>query len=356
MLCSSDSSTPGGRAINAQRCDFPNLDLLRSIAVLCVLGEHIAWLLLGADMRICDTIGRFGVLIFFVHTALVLMLSLERMADQPGWPWRFYLQRIFRIYPLSALCVILVLAGHVPRVPMLSFRMPPVSHIAANLLLVQNFLPGDLQSLCVSAPLWSLPFEVQMYAVLPLIFHAARRTSDAVAGLIPFSMALAIAEVVVHPNPWLTEFVPCFMGGVLAYSRAKRVAARLPSWAWPICIVLLGCIYCGLGMAVQWPVCLLLGWVIPSFQERQPGFISTTAKMIARYSYGIYLAHVPLIWLCFVRLEGLPVGVRWLLLVVLLCSVPPLLYHTIEHPLIRAGKRITRTTRTLAGHLATAPR
>jgi peptidoglycan/LPS O-acetylase OafA/YrhL len=59
------------------------------------------------------TIGSFGVLLFFVHTCLVLMYSMERsnlegrrLADN------FYIRRIFRIYPLSIFAVLAAVALH----------------------------------------------------------------------------------------------------------------------------------------------------------------------------------------------------------------------------------------------------
>jgi len=58
-----------------------NLDLLRSFAVLLVVGFHLAkffnWQV--AKLRVTD-FGVLGVMLFFVHTTLVLMFSLERQS------------------------------------------------------------------------------------------------------------------------------------------------------------------------------------------------------------------------------------------------------------------------------------
>lgn len=56
-----------------------NLNLLRSFAVTLVVGFHLAkffnWR--PETFRITD-FGLLGVMLFFVHTTLVLMFSLER--------------------------------------------------------------------------------------------------------------------------------------------------------------------------------------------------------------------------------------------------------------------------------------
>ena len=94
--------------------NFTNLDFIRSIAVLLVLFQH----LLGSnglgivypDFYHAQTMALIGVFIFFVHTSYVLMLSLERMESVKNkiLNYRFYIQRFFRIYPLSIFVVSLI--------------------------------------------------------------------------------------------------------------------------------------------------------------------------------------------------------------------------------------------------------
>ena len=71
--------------------------------MLLVLGQHLVNRFRGDS----PPIGTFGVLIFFVHTSLVLMYSMER-SDMRGEALfaNFYIRRIFRIYPLSVLAVL----------------------------------------------------------------------------------------------------------------------------------------------------------------------------------------------------------------------------------------------------------
>lgn len=77
--------------------DSPNLDLLRAIAVSCVLLSHLTW---SVGYSEWGSLGRFGVVLFFVHTSYVLMASLDRSQGNIS---SFAIRRFFRIYPLAAL-------------------------------------------------------------------------------------------------------------------------------------------------------------------------------------------------------------------------------------------------------------
>src|SRR5579862_2325059 len=149
------------------RQESHNLDLLRSCAVLFVFASHLMEAFPGFRIggHQFSYLGLWGVLLFFVHTSLVLMFSLERQEQRlPGQPiyWPFLIRRCFRIYPLSILMVLFVVAFALPVGTMRGGQFLPIhpgwSGLVANLLLVQNIFGWS-----VLAPLWSLPYEMQMY-------------------------------------------------------------------------------------------------------------------------------------------------------------------------------------------------
>ena len=110
-------------------------------------------------------------LIFFVHTSLVLMLSMQRMKkfNGMGLVWTFYVRRFFRIYPLSIVTVVLVFWLGIPEQALAVFQSPSRLDWLSNLLLIQNLS----RSRSAIAPLWSLPWEVQMYlSVANHFYHA----------------------------------------------------------------------------------------------------------------------------------------------------------------------------------------
>src|SRR5437899_9089949 len=90
--------------------DSPNLDFLRANAVLMVLAFHVlgSFGIRRAGPFNLEAMGQLGVLLFFVHTSFVLMLSLERQVAQYGQRRLFLVfmaRRLFRIYPLSIFVV-----------------------------------------------------------------------------------------------------------------------------------------------------------------------------------------------------------------------------------------------------------
>ena len=90
--------------------DSPNLDVLRSFAVLAVAASHF-YMYLDVDPRFAifaHNLGVAGVCFFFVHTSLVLFASMERTKTS-NLTRNFYIRRAFRIYPLCWFCILLVL-------------------------------------------------------------------------------------------------------------------------------------------------------------------------------------------------------------------------------------------------------
>jgi peptidoglycan/LPS O-acetylase OafA/YrhL len=340
-------------AVGTEKGESGNLDLLRATAVMLVLvfhvllfwnHEHVA----GVSLR---PLGLFGVLLFFVHTTLVLMYSLERQRMQlPGKPLftPFMVRRIFRIYPLSVVVVAAILVFRIPQAHLepgafVSANVSPTGWLL-NLLLMQNV--GRAPS--VLGPLWSLPFEIQMYTVLPILYLVAARASSArvVVG-IWLAAAVCCAVSTLLPVSYISEltaYVPNFVPGVVAFRLARRARPIAPRWWLPFLAMLIS-VFVVLSNAfparstlVGWLACLGLGIAIPQFGERAPGLLLQSAHVVAKYSYGIYLSHYFAIWCAFVWAGGLPRPVRWGLVALL----PMLLYHAVEAPLIRAGNRVAR--------------
>jgi peptidoglycan/LPS O-acetylase OafA/YrhL len=319
-----------------------NLDILRALAVSLVVGDHSLKMIFGineiAGVNI-NRIGILGVLFFFVHTCLVLMYSLER--QDGGGPVRlsahFVVRRFFRIYPLSIFVLTVILLFHIPSshiagVGVVADYHASVAEVIANLFLVQNvFFDNHILGV-----LWSLPWEVQMYLTLPLlylVFGKSRRWL--------LLLALWPVCVLLSHRIFLMSYVPCFLPGVIAYALGGRVHRRIPGALWPVFIALLVVAYCVMPDKRFDPaVCLALGCGIPFFREVNFRPIALVAHQVATYSYGIYLGHLFCLWLCFSKVGGLSLPVRIAAYPCILLAVTVCMYRFIEKPFISLGTRV----------------
>jgi peptidoglycan/LPS O-acetylase OafA/YrhL len=218
--------------------------------------------------------------------------------------------------------------------------------IFANLFLVQNLITR----ISIIGPLWSLPYEVQMYIVLPVLYYIAikKHAISYLCGLLAIfcCVGFVIAEKSGgHLN--MAAYVPCFLCGVLCYALRNRVRAFLPSILWPLFVLLLISAYCLTNMSGRpsywkgWIFCLFLGLAINTFQNSSSRPINIVAEKIALYSYGIYLLHIPVLYLVFMVLAIRNLVFGSLLFLALTVSAAIITYHFIESPFISIGRKLS---------------
>lgn len=289
-----------------------NLDSLRALAVLLVLVDHLMLTLEYAVKWNCESLSRFsiyigqaGVIAFFVHTSLVLMHSLDRLKPADGHiAIRFYVRRAFRIYPLSICCIV---AAVTLGLPAKTWKAPetitgPV--IASNLLLVQNLWTKQ----SVIGPLWSLPYEVQMYLVLPLLYLVANMRHGRIwliLLIIMFSIVgVSLAVTVGRLN--IAAYIPCFLAGVLSYSLSNKQRILFSARLWIPFLLAAVAVYCLVHWSAEAPIywvgwlfALVLGVSIHLFRQADQPLVNVPCRLLATYSYGVYLWHVPALYLIF---------------------------------------------------------
>ncbi len=322
---------------------MPNLDVLRSIAVVLVVVEHtliamhfhwigrwnIAWL------------GVVGVFMFFVHTSLVLMWSLERNPYVLG----FYTRRIFRIYPLA---IVILLLSTIFRIPSLHdvdghtfFEMPRALSLIENLLLMQNIHGGQ----SIWGVMWSLPFEVQMYFLLPFLFFFVRKNFFLWPLLLLWVMTVdfdhSILKQLTQGGFPFQASVPYFLAGVIAYVLFSKVKARLPWFLLPVALaVLLCCFMPRPSWRAGWLLTLVLGLLLPNFKQVKIKWIVWSSHEVAKYSYGIYLVHPISIMIGINLMHGYNLVWRISALLLSLTIMAVAAHHLVEQPMIRLGARL----------------
>ena len=334
------SPTPLPQARSAKQ--MPNLDMLRAFAVALVVLDHTA-LARGIHHLpggwLAEWVGIAGVSIFFVHTALVLMWSLERKPHTLD----FYIRRVFRIYPLAIVAILAAVLFHAPVngtvTHFFEYHAPSGKNIFFTSLLVQNIVPRQQNIIGV---LWTLPLEVQMYLALPVLFAFVRR-ERAVWPLLLLWLLTCLTCRSVFPAVFsaLPMAVPCFLPGIMAYVLFPRVAPRLPA---ALLLPVTFALTCGFmlrpNFRTAWVFCLALGLLLPFFRQLRTPWVTRTAHELAKYSFGIYLTHPFALALGFYLLAGHSLALQLTVEFLAIAAFSVTGYHLIEKPFIRLGSRV----------------
>ena len=209
----------------AKQLDYrPDIDGLRAIAVLAVIGFHAfpAWFRGGF----------VGVDVFFVISgyliSTILLTGMERGSFRFS---QFYIRRIRRIFP--ALIVVLLTCMVAGWLVLFSIEyMALGKHVAGSAAFVSNFVlwneAGYFDKAAATKPLlhiWSLGIEEQFYIIWPLLLYLTWKRKAATLTLLllllVFSFSFNVGSIHAHPaadfySP-LTRFWELMAGALLAY-------------------------------------------------------------------------------------------------------------------------------------------
>jgi peptidoglycan/LPS O-acetylase OafA/YrhL len=241
---------------------------------------------------------------FFVLSGLLVFGSYSRSPSIGD----FYFRRFLRIYPAYAVGVLifagLVLGTEWLRGRSLAFGELP-RYLAANLSLLNFIQPGIGGAFAtnplseINGALWTIKVEVGFYLLVPLLWWVGMRVSTPmlvlvmgvigigwrplidmlVGGGIPVHRSLA------HQLPGQLHF---FAVGVMLYDCLTTKRFRLPYVAFLVLIPMVA------ALSMQWRACtiMLLTAAIVLLAVRLP---SAPWRMRVDLSYGIYLAHFPIL-------------------------------------------------------------
>jgi peptidoglycan/LPS O-acetylase OafA/YrhL len=333
----------GGTAPTGERAHVPALDGLRGCAIIAVLLLHFTSALgapAGAPARVVKQVfgtGWVGVDLFFVLSGFLITGIL---ADARGTPHRyrtFYVRRALRILPLYYGFVLLLFV--VP--PLVGARAytTPIADQLPYWLHLQNFRPLTSGALSFAGHLWSLAIEEQFYLVWPLIvFSLSRRNvlrvcAACLAGALAYRIAGVLAGANLHTVYFLTpgRIDGLALGAAIALMTRGGGLARLRRIA-PAVLATSAAVLAGAALhpsgfdpggaymvsmgysALAFFFGAMLVLALDAAPARLPRLLSGgVLRFFGRYSYGLYVLHVPLIKLG--RLAGVSpdpfAGTRW---------------------------------------------
>jgi peptidoglycan/LPS O-acetylase OafA/YrhL len=316
--------------------DMPNLDFVRSVAVITVVLEHIllAFGFLQAGPYSMAYLGVLGVMVFFVLTSLVLMWSLERRPHTLD----FYIRRWFRIYPLALAVIAVAFLFHAPTggSPDAIFQY---SDPSLHDLLMQSSLLQPADSLLVGV-MWTLPYEVEMYLLLPVIFFFVRKNFSLWPLLVLWGLVLLNMRNVPSDMHNFGVAIGYFLPGVMAYVAYGRWKPKLPAYLLPVFLLAAWAIFlyhCDFHKA--WWFCLLIALGLPLFRQIKSELVLAPSRVLARYSYSVYLTHPFALMVGLHLLQGHSLALRLTVSGLCLVVFPVAAYHLLEHPLNRIGSR-----------------
>jgi peptidoglycan/LPS O-acetylase OafA/YrhL len=177
------------------------LDVLRGLAALCVVFDHLTYFVLQhvrAEVYGWLNPGDYGVFVFFIISGYIVPASLERK----GSVRTFWVSRVFRLYPLYLLAVGIAIALYFVHFGSLRGEgSDPEASVLSQLLMMSNVLGGQNLPNVV----WSLSYEMVFYLLLTALFMARihKRSSRYALG---FAVA-AVALGGVLPQAYLTHNV-----------------------------------------------------------------------------------------------------------------------------------------------------
>jgi peptidoglycan/LPS O-acetylase OafA/YrhL len=316
----------GGTAPAGEAGHIPALDGLRGCAILAVLLLHFTSAMAapaGAPARLVKqafSTGWAGVDLFFVLSGFLITGILADARHTPHRYRTFYARRALRILPLYYGFVILLFA--VP--PLLGARAYTTSpgDQLPYWLYLQNFRPLSNGALDFAAHLWSLAIEEQFYLVWPLLVFSLSRKGALwmCAGCVAGALAYRVASVFTVDDLQTVYFLTpgrvdgLALGGAIALmargaggqARLRRMAPAVLTGA---LAVLAGAAWHPSGFNPGGGYMVSVGYTALAFffgavlVLAVDGRASLLARLLSgrvlrffgRYSYGLYVVHVPLI-------------------------------------------------------------
>ncbi|MEV3971467.1 acyltransferase [Streptomyces sp. NPDC050698] len=207
------------------------LDALRALAALVVVFDHSSHAFMPdfrRELMPHFNTSRYGIMVFFLVSGYIVPASLERR----GCVRAFWIGRVFRIYPLWAVVVAMLLT-----VDLLGLAKLPgfggqgaVGVVLAHATLLQELL-GTPNVLLV---LWTLSYEMCFYLLVVALFTVRLHHRSAQAAVVPALLAVVSAVAgAVLPVSALSGLVGT--GPLIAFaSIAMGVALCCASCASPV--------------------------------------------------------------------------------------------------------------------------
>lgn len=314
-----------------------------------------AWWLTNTPLHLVWE-GSEAVVVFFVLSGFVLSLPFLGTAARPTW-WRYYPQRLVRLYVPVAAALLLAAATYVA----VDHRVQPgVSWwIASHALepspgLLAHDLPLVFKASNLDSVLWSLRWELAFSLLLPFFVLVVNRAGARTRGLLAVAM-IALVATTGLVGIFAGRYLPMFGLGVVMAAERERLhayAARLGAAGWAAVLVSsLLLLYAdwipAIGRSVaSWGLTTVGAGVLivaalecPSFRA---GLDTRFLQGVGRRSFSLYLVHEPIVVSLALLLRTTNPALMMAVSVPTALVVAAVFFVLVEKPSVRAARQLGR--------------
>ena len=339
-----------------------SLDWLRGLLAVSIMLYHlVSWEVGQLDASsLLGRLGAYGVSMFFILSGLSIALVYHRFIVDGSTVVRFYVRRIFRIWPLMWLAVIVVTGARALQGEVLSWKL-----VLLNLTTLFGFVRPTAY---INTGAWSIGNEMVYYALTPAIIAIYNRSKQAgnlltaatVAVGLVFSQSLLNAQVPLaeqwgtYVNPFNNLFLYC--SGVALYYNADHLR---PTRMFCLAVLAVSVLIFLWHPVEGNQIVIVTGWSRIAFCAASIGIVFAFYKngmslgrpvalaltQLGLATYSVYLLH-PILWWASSELVKRH-HVQAAPAVVICLSIAGTLvvawscYHYYELPFMRLGKRLT---------------
>ncbi len=356
---------------------FPNLNSLRLAAALIVIVGHIEQFKehLGLPFRPGHTAveAKLGVILFFVLSGFLItyLLLVEEKQEGSISIKDFYLRRVYRIWPLYFLIIILTLFV-IPHIPFFELTHLDSSAVFANLgmvsLLCFIILPNVVITSFGIVPYgnqaWSIGSEEQFYLLWPWLMKFIRNkwlliiSTIVIYHLVRFGLNKMELEGFMRGfrGFWNTFNVDCmavgagfalihFKGNTWLHKLCSHLSIQILAWLTLLLIIFKSMWF---GFFHYQVFALLFGVIIFNLATNKASIIKlefAPLSYLGKISYGLYMYH-PIAIVLAIKLMLAIGGINnWILYPLALAFtifIAALSYRYFETPFMRLKKKHTR--------------
>ena len=310
---------------------YPAVDGLRGVAILLVLVAHARWAVgesthIDRFVKSLTGVGWSGVTMFFVLSGFLITGILLNTREQPQYFKVFYSRRALRIFPLYYLSLLVLLmvgpavSNHVASLPEQQYRVYYFVYLQNWIRVFDPNYTGALVG-----HFWSLAIEEQFYLVWPLViwFTPVHVLRWVCIGLILASPLARGCAVMADLRPLsvygmtFSQFDSLAAGALVAVWMFGPSKMPQRKTLWLVCLVCIA----GLVAVALWRgrvsphnrVGVVLGpslftgvyvsLLMLALEESDRmgplarAFSASPIRMLGKYSYAIYVVHIPLRWM-----------------------------------------------------------